>query len=40
MGIDNPISFMDLPPELRIQIYKLLVEGKSFLPYRPWTNRT
>ncbi|GIJ81632.1 hypothetical protein Asppvi_000131 [Aspergillus pseudoviridinutans] len=25
MGIDKPISFLDLPPELRIQIYKLLL---------------
>ncbi|KAF7166133.1 hypothetical protein CNMCM5623_010010 [Aspergillus felis] len=25
MRIDNPISFLDLPPELRIQIYKLLL---------------
>jgi hypothetical protein len=25
MGIDNPMSFLDLPPELRIQIYKYLI---------------
>ncbi|RHZ70734.1 hypothetical protein CDV55_107651 [Aspergillus turcosus] len=32
MGIDNPIGFLDLPPELRLQIYKLLL-GKC-----PWSD--
>ncbi|GFF77017.1 hypothetical protein CNMCM8927_004111 [Aspergillus lentulus] len=27
MGIDNPISFLDLPPELRIQVYKYLIRS-------------
>jgi hypothetical protein len=31
MAVDNPISFLDLPPELRSQIYKTLFEE---VPYR------
>ncbi|GIC90487.1 uncharacterized protein Aud_006921 [Aspergillus udagawae] len=34
MGIDNPIGFMDLPPELRIQIYKILLRGNYYCRIR------
>ncbi|RHZ49500.1 uncharacterized protein CDV56_104316 [Aspergillus thermomutatus] len=34
MGIDNPISFLDLPPELRLQTYKILLGRYPYSPIR------